>query len=37
VREPSRPAGACLLNERPVWGAASSNENGEDGRKADMT
>jgi hypothetical protein len=25
-----------LLNEGPVWGAASRNGNGEDGRETDM-
>jgi hypothetical protein len=25
-----------LSERRPVWGAASSNGNGEDGRKADL-
>jgi hypothetical protein len=30
-----RAAGNRFLNEGPVWSAASSNENGEDGRKAD--
>jgi ornithine cyclodeaminase/mu-crystallin family protein len=28
---------ARFLNERPVWGAASSNGNGEDGREADLS
>jgi hypothetical protein len=32
VRHPTR-----FLNERLVWGAASSNGNGKDGRKADVT
>jgi hypothetical protein len=36
VREGSRAAGACVLSERPVWGAASSNGNGEVGRVADL-
>jgi len=32
-----RRAGARFLNERPVCSAASSNGNGGDGRKADVT
>ena len=32
-REGPRAGGASFLNERPVWSAASSNANGEDGRE----
>jgi hypothetical protein len=34
-RSASTKAGA-LLNECPVWGATSSNVNGEEGREADL-
>jgi hypothetical protein len=32
--EEGYPAGARFLNERPVWGAARRNGDGEDGREA---
>jgi hypothetical protein len=35
IRAGTRAAAARFLNERRVWSAASSNGNGEDGRKAD--
>ena len=35
VREGPRAAGSPFLSERPVWSAASSNANSEDGRQGD--